>query len=140
MPERLELVAEIGGRKIVNDFAATSMESTRRAIEAYAGQPFVVVIGGETKGVDYEPFARTVQLTHAVIVGVKSEVTDVLHRLGIEFETHPTVREAVRAAFQKTPPGGTLLLSPAGAFLQSRVMVREGLTVEDIIAELRSLC
>lgn len=140
VPERLELVAEIGGKKIVNDLAATSMESTRRAIEMYAGQPCVVVIGGETKGVDYEPFARTVERVRPVLVGVKSEVTDVLQKLGVEFDVYPTVREAVKAAFEKTPPGGTLLLSPAGAFLQSRVMVKEGLTVEGLIAELRSLC
>ena len=138
VPERLEIVAEINGRTIVNDLAATSMESARRAVEAYAGKPFVLVVGGETKGVDYEPFARTVQRVGAVIVGVQSEVTDVLKALGIPIETHSTVREAVKVAFEKTPRGGTLLLSPAGAFFQSRLMVKEGLSVAELISSLQS--
>ncbi len=140
VPERLEMIAEIDGRFIVNDLAATSMESARRAVEAYAGKPFVLVVGGETKGVDYEPFARTVQRVGAVIVGVKSEVTDTLRALGVPIETYPTVKEAINIAFKKTPRGGTLLLSPAGAFFQSRLMANEEITVESLIAELKSLC
>jgi len=88
--------------------------------------------------VDYEPFARTVQRVGAVIVGVQSEVTDVLKALGIPIETHSTVREAVKVAFEKTPRGGTLLLSPAGAFFQSRLMVKEGLSVAELISSLQS--
>ncbi|MDA1038592.1 MAG: Mur ligase family protein, partial [bacterium] len=137
--ERLELSAIVGGKRIINDLAATSAESTRRGILAFQDDVLTVVLGGETKGVDYELLADAIKESKARIFGIKSEVTDALEKLGVNVSLSDTITEAIRTAYQKTPTGGVLLISPAGAFFQSRYMVREGLTMKKIISLLQSL-
>ena len=53
---RLELVAEIGGVKYVNDSKATNTAAARRALAAYDA-PLHVILGGSLKGEDFAPLA-----------------------------------------------------------------------------------
>src|SRR6185437_2042856 len=43
---RLELVAEIDGVRFINDSKATNTNAARRGIEAFAGQPLRLILGG----------------------------------------------------------------------------------------------
>ncbi len=56
---RLELVAEVGGVRYVNDSKATNTAAARRALAAYDA-PLHVILGGSLKGEDFEPLADAV--------------------------------------------------------------------------------
>jgi len=59
---RLEELAELGGVLYVNDSKATNVASTLVALEAFAGRPLHLILGGRGKGQDFtslrEPVAR----------------------------------------------------------------------------------
>jgi UDP-N-acetylmuramoylalanine--D-glutamate ligase len=59
---RLEEIAELGGVLYVNDSKATNVASTLVALDAFAGRPLHLVLGGQGKGQDFarlrEPVAR----------------------------------------------------------------------------------
>ena len=135
VPERLEFLTEIGGRKIFNDLSATSAESARRGLLAFKDTPVSMVVGGWTKGVDYDPFAQTILETGAHIFGVESEVTQALIAHGASVAVFPSAKEAIFSAYENTPEGGVVLVSPGGAFFSSKFLP-EGLL--SIISSLRS--
>ena len=60
---RLEDVAELGGVLYVNDSKATNVASTLVALEAFAGRPLHLILGGQGKAQDFtslrEPVARS---------------------------------------------------------------------------------
>src|SRR5262249_12738360 len=47
---RLELVAEVDGVRFINDSKATNTTAARRGIEAFAGQPLRLILGGSPQG------------------------------------------------------------------------------------------
>jgi UDP-N-acetylmuramoylalanine--D-glutamate ligase len=59
---RLEELAELGGVLYVNDSKATNVASTLVALEAFAGRPLHLILGGQGKGQDFtslrEPVGR----------------------------------------------------------------------------------
>jgi UDP-N-acetylmuramoylalanine--D-glutamate ligase len=59
---RLEEVAELRGVLFVNDSKATNVASTLVALEAFAGRPLHLILGGQGKGQDFtslrDPLAR----------------------------------------------------------------------------------
>jgi UDP-N-acetylmuramoylalanine--D-glutamate ligase len=55
LPHRLELVAEVAGRRFYNDSMATTPESVVAAVETFAGGWFLV--GGHDKGFDFTEMA-----------------------------------------------------------------------------------
>src|SRR5213078_1122679 len=57
---RLELVAETGGVRYVNDSKATNVAAARRALAAYADEPVHLILGGSLKGEDFRPLAESV--------------------------------------------------------------------------------
>src|SRR5205085_4051060 len=56
---RLELVAEIDGVRFVNDSKATNTAAARRGVEAYAGEPLRLILGGSLKGESFEELAES---------------------------------------------------------------------------------
>jgi UDP-N-acetylmuramoylalanine-D-glutamate ligase len=98
------------------------MESTRRGLESFAGKSVTVVLGGAAKGVDYAPLAKTIQEQGVQVCGVRSEVTDALVMLDASLEVYETAKDALSAAYKKTPARGVILVSPAGAFFASRYL------------------
>ncbi|HVX11704.1 MAG TPA: UDP-N-acetylmuramoyl-L-alanine--D-glutamate ligase [Pirellulales bacterium] len=56
LPHRLELVAEIDGRRFYNDSMATTPESVMAAVDTFANKPWLLV-GGHDKGFDFAPLA-----------------------------------------------------------------------------------
>lgn len=57
LPHRLEIVAEQGGIRYVNDSFSTAPEPTLAAVKAFA-EPVALILGGSEKGHDYDRFAR----------------------------------------------------------------------------------
>jgi UDP-N-acetylmuramoylalanine--D-glutamate ligase len=58
---RLEEVAELGGVLYVNDSKATNVASTLVALDAFAGRPLHLILGGQGKGQDFASLREPVQ-------------------------------------------------------------------------------
>ena len=64
VPHRLELVAEIGGVRYVNDSKATNTAAARRALAAYDA-PLHLILGGSRKGESFDELAHDVARANA---------------------------------------------------------------------------
>jgi UDP-N-acetylmuramoylalanine--D-glutamate ligase len=117
VPHRLELVAERGGIRWVNDSIATNTLAVRHGIAAYDA-PVRLILGGRAKGEDYAAFARELPASVASIylVGEASdELAAALDLAGRQFTSAGTIAGAVEQAARDARPGDVVLLSPACA-------------------------
>ena len=64
---RLEEVAEIDGVLYVNDSKATNVASTLVALEAFAGRPLHLILGGQGKGQDFSSLREPVRSSCAAV-------------------------------------------------------------------------
>ena len=114
---RLELVAEIGGVRFVNDSKATNTAAARRALAAYDA-PLHVILGGSLKGEDFAPFADAVQesASAAYLIGeATAELEAALRPSGVPLELCGDLPTAVERAATRAVSGEIVLLSPACA-------------------------
>jgi UDP-N-acetylmuramoylalanine--D-glutamate ligase len=67
---RLEEIAELDGVLYVNDSKATNVASTLVALDAFAGRPLHLILGGQGKGQDFtslrEPVARSCAAVYVI--------------------------------------------------------------------------
>lgn len=132
VPHRLELVAEQGGVRYINDSIATAPDRTLAALDALfgddrpgAGPPpgLVLVAGGYDKHLDYGPLgqalarrARAVALTGPTGPAIAEAIAAAAGP-----DSAPAIMgplpfdDAVTAALQAARPGDVVLLSPAAA-------------------------
>jgi UDP-N-acetylmuramoylalanine--D-glutamate ligase len=112
----LEVVAEFGGVRFVNDSKATNIESARRAIESF-GDGLVVVLGGKFKGGEFRDLLPPLAERRATVVAI-GEARPLIHAaLGaaIPVRDAADMSTAVRTAFASASPGATVVLAPACA-------------------------
>ncbi len=64
---RLQEVAEVDGVLYVNDSKATNVASTLVALEAFAGRPVHLILGGRGKGQDFSPLREPVRRCAAAL-------------------------------------------------------------------------
>jgi UDP-N-acetylmuramoylalanine--D-glutamate ligase len=116
VPHRLELVADIGGVRYINDSIATAPQRTLAALEAIPG-PLVMILGGYDKHLDYRELGRAVsrRARVVVLVGAVREKIRAALAPGPEVLVADDFDQAVRLARQAARPGDTVLLSPAAA-------------------------
>ena len=115
---RLELVAEIGGVRYVNDSKATNTAAARRGIAAYAGAPLRLILGGSLKGESFDELAATLPETVRSIdlIGeATEELAAALERTGKAYRRTGHLDAAVARAAADAEPGDVVLLSPACA-------------------------
>lgn len=112
----LEVVAEVGGVRFVNDSKATNVEAARRALEAFASG-VVAIMGGRYKGGDLaelrEPLAR--RAAGVVLIGEARPLFRAALSGAVPVVEADTMADAVRRARALAPPGGVVLLAPACA-------------------------
>ena len=112
----MELVAEIGGVRFVNDSKATNVESALRSIESFESG-VVPIVGGRFKGGDLrllrEPLASRAKAVVA-IGEAKPLIRDALAG-AIDVREAASLEEAVERAFALAKPSGVVLLAPACA-------------------------
>jgi UDP-N-acetylmuramoylalanine--D-glutamate ligase len=111
---RLEMVAETGGVRWINDSKATNVSSTAVAIEAM-DRPFVLLLGGRHKG---EPYTRL-----GPLLKEKCRLVIAYGEAGPRIETDLTgtvpleragdFADVMRRARAAARPGEAVLLSPA---------------------------
>jgi UDP-N-acetylmuramoylalanine--D-glutamate ligase len=114
---RLELVAESGGVRYVNDSKATNTGAARRALTAYDA-PLHVILGGRGKGESYSELALDLarQARRTYLVGeAANDLAVALELAGVQHEQSGDLETAVRSAAKKARPGEIVLLSPACA-------------------------
>lgn len=117
LPHRLTEIADPSGLTFVDDTLSTSPYSAMHAIEAYAGRPLTVLVGGTDRGLDYSPLRLFLAERELTVIGLPDSGPRILAELaglpGITCEAAEDLPAAVRLARKLTPPGGVVLLSPA---------------------------
>jgi UDP-N-acetylmuramoylalanine--D-glutamate ligase len=115
---RLELVAEIGGVRYVNDSKATNTAAARRALTAYDA-PLHLILGGSLKGESFDAFAQDVAAANVLIAYLIGEAADpiaeALAYASVPFLHATTLERAVEQAASAAQAGEIVLLSPACA-------------------------
>jgi len=115
---RLELVAERGGVRYVNDSKATNTAAARRALTAYDA-PIHLILGGRAKGESWEELAQAIAASNVVtayLIGEAAEPLSVdLADESVPFLISGTLERAVSEAASAASSGEVILLSPACA-------------------------
>jgi UDP-N-acetylmuramoylalanine--D-glutamate ligase len=115
---RLELVAEIGGVRYVNDSKATNTAAARRGIAAYAREPVHLILGGSLKGESFGELALTLPETVRsidLIGDATEELAAALALAGRRYRRAGDLGTALALASAEAEPGDVVLLSPACA-------------------------
>jgi UDP-N-acetylmuramoylalanine--D-glutamate ligase len=116
LPHRMQLVAESGGVRWIDDSKGTNVGATVAAVRGLEGA-FVLIAGGLGKGADFTPLATALhrRARAVVLIGVDApNIAAALEgRCRIEHAT--SMDDAVRRAAALAEPGDAVLLSPACA-------------------------
>ena len=112
----MELVAQIGGVRFVNDSKATNIESALRSIESFE-RGLVVILGGRFKGGDIGLLREPLRSRARAVVAIGESRALFRDALADAIAVHEADRfdSAVRRAFELAQPAGLVLLAPACA-------------------------
>jgi UDP-N-acetylmuramoylalanine--D-glutamate ligase len=110
----MELVAEVGGVRFVNDSKATNVEAALRSIESF-DQGLVPIIGGRFKGGDLRLLRQplTARARAVVAIGEAAGLVEEALAEAVPVQRARTLDEAIDAAFALARPAGVVLLAPA---------------------------
>jgi UDP-N-acetylmuramoylalanine--D-glutamate ligase len=121
LPHRLELVAEVGGRRFYDDSIATTPESTLAALDAIRG-PIWVIAGGSDKRLDLSEVGRRIaeRAAGVALIGqtgpsLRRHVAESVGRGGPVMHDCGGIDEAVEWCYENSASGDAVLLSPACA-------------------------
>ncbi len=117
VPHRLELVAEVGGVRYVNDSKATNTAAARRALAAYDA-PLRLILGGSLKGESFAELARDAagRVVGAYLIGeATDQLAAALRDAGVPYALCGDLATAIAEARRAARPGEIVLLSPACA-------------------------
>ena len=112
----MELVADVGGVRFVNDSKATNVEAALRSIESF-DRGLVPIIGGRFKGGDLRLLRQPLIARAKAVVAIGEAAGLVEDALAgaVTVRRARTLDEAVDAAFALARPAGVVLLAPACA-------------------------
>jgi UDP-N-acetylmuramoyl-L-alanine---L-glutamate ligase len=117
LPHRLQTVAEEGGLRFVDDSISTTPESAVAALQALAGQPVALLVGGQDRGQDFTPLALAIADHGAVrlVIGLPDNGARALTAIAGAAPTQMAadLDTAVTAARAALDGAGVVLLSPA---------------------------
>lgn len=116
LPHRLELVAESGGVRYVNDSKGTNVGAVIKSLESYAGG-VILIAGGKDKGGDFAPLRPLVaaRVKTLLLLGQARGAIRTQLAGACPIEDVPTLEAAVHRAAEIAAAGDTVLLSPACA-------------------------
>jgi UDP-N-acetylmuramoylalanine--D-glutamate ligase len=112
----MELVAEIGGVRFINDSKATNVEAAVRSLESFE-RGAVPIVGGRFKGGDLRLLRQPVSRRARAVVAIGEARPQVREALDGTVPVHEagSLRDAVRQAYELAQPDGVVLLAPACA-------------------------
>lgn len=123
LEHRLELVGAVGGITFYNDSFATGPQPTIAAIKSFT-EPETLILGGSDKGLDYQELINTIRnkenVKNLIMIGdTRVKIIDTFK--GSPFKGkifdlgYSSMQDIVNKAFEVTPKGGVVVLSPASA-------------------------
>jgi len=123
LEHRLEEVKKVNGITFYNDSFSTNEETTIAAINAFT-EPITLILGGSDKELSYSNLVKELKLRKninlVIVIGeISNMITDSLKNGGYKGKVLKTgdtdIGNIVKVAFDSTPEGGVVLLSPATA-------------------------
>ncbi len=123
LEHRLELVSTVGGVTFYNDSFATGPQPTIAAINSFS-EPETLILGGSDKGLDYADLAREIvkkkNIINIILVGdTRVKILDTFKDHVFKGEMfdlgYSSMDKIVKKAYEVTPKGGVVILSPASA-------------------------
>jgi UDP-N-acetylmuramoylalanine--D-glutamate ligase len=112
----MELVADIGGVRFVNDSKATNVESALRSIESFE-RDLVPILGGRFKGGDLRLLREPLRARAKAVVAIGEARPLVREALAgaVDVQEVDSIDAAVARAYAIARPSGVVLLAPACA-------------------------
>jgi UDP-N-acetylmuramoylalanine--D-glutamate ligase len=110
----MELVADVGGVRFVNDSKATNVESALRSIESF-DRDLVPIMGGRYKGGDLRLLREPLKARAKAVVAIGEARWLLREALGdvVPVEEAGSFAIAIRRAYELAQPSGVVLLAPA---------------------------
>jgi UDP-N-acetylmuramoylalanine--D-glutamate ligase len=111
---RCEPVAVKQGVGFVNDSKSTTVDATVKALSMFADNSVVLICGGRDKGSDFRVIRELIRkkVSSLILIGEAAEKIAGAMKGAVSVLAAPTLEAAVRSAFERACPGGTVLLSP----------------------------
>jgi UDP-N-acetylmuramoylalanine--D-glutamate ligase len=109
---RLEVVGVFKGRLVINDSKATNPDATLTAVNAFT-EPIHLILGGDDKGLDYEPFIDGISGRVASITVYGELSKTLVKRRSMSMFT--PLKEAVRYVLEQSSEGDVILFSPGSS-------------------------
>ena len=135
----MELVADIGGVRFVNDSKATNVDAALHAIESFE-TGLVAIIGGKFKGGDLRLLREPLKKRARAVVAIGEATPLVKDALAgaVDVREAATLEDAVKQAFALAKPQGVVLLAPACAsFDMFRDYAERGRKFKEEVQKLR---
>ncbi|MCA1794119.1 MAG: UDP-N-acetylmuramoyl-L-alanine--D-glutamate ligase [Desulfobacteraceae bacterium] len=116
LPHRLQFVTDINGIRFYNDSKATNTDAVSRALECFE-QRVVLILGGRKKDTDFTQLVTTVKHKVGRIIAMGEAAPDIVRVFSgmCKVTRVPSMKEAVKTAFDAARPTDVVLLSPACA-------------------------
>jgi len=136
---RLEFVRRVSGIDFYNDSKATSVDATRKALDAFAGGLWVI-LGGKDKGLDYSPLRAPVEAKARAVLLIGAAAAKIAGQLegAAPLVDSRTLDAAIAYAYARSQPGDTILLAPACAsFDQFKSFEHRGEVFKQIVNQVQ---
>ena len=123
LEHRLEFVVKHGGVSFYNDSFSTNPEPAIAAVKSFS-EPITIILGGYDKGLDYGNLGLVISkkenVKNVVLIGdtadkIKKALLKAKYKGSLVELGKAGMREIVNVAFENTPKGGVVILSPASA-------------------------
>jgi UDP-N-acetylmuramoylalanine--D-glutamate ligase len=116
---RLEFVAEVNEVKFYNDSKATSVDATKKALEALSEEPgeIVLILGGRGKNAPYAPLGELIKSKVRQLVLIGEDADNIEDQLSAfaEVTRAGSMTDAVEKSLAAAQKGDSVLLAPACA-------------------------
>lgn len=116
---RIEFVGEIEGVKFYNDSKATSVDATKKALEALSDGDgkIILILGGRGKNAPYQPLVELIKenVGKLVLIGEDAENIENQLKNHAEIIRADSMQNAVVKSFENAENGDAVLLAPACA-------------------------
>jgi UDP-N-acetylmuramoylalanine--D-glutamate ligase len=119
LEHRLELVDTINDVTFYNDSFATGPQPTIAAINSFC-EPETIILGGSDKGLDYKELREEIEkrenIKNIILIGeIGTKIGEGLRNKNVINLGKISMIEIVKKAYEITPKGGVVILSPAAA-------------------------
>ncbi|KKR90253.1 MAG: UDP-N-acetylmuramoylalanine-D-glutamate ligase, partial [Candidatus Woesebacteria bacterium GW2011_GWD1_41_12] len=140
-------VAEVDGKTFYNDSFATGPQPTIAAVNSFT-EPETLILGGSDKGLDYKELGNAIaakgNVKSVIVIGdTRKKISEALYEKAVginilDLEYSP-MDEIVKKAFEITPDGGVIVLSPGAASFDMFENYKDrGVQFKNSVAKLKS--